>query len=463
MHMQTVGLQGSPLSFQQARFWSWQKNSAVSRTLCAVQIQGALERERFKRAVGCVIERHEILRTVFAPLPGMDVPIQVIRGTDLWSWSEINLERLEMPHRLSAIDDLFLHLRPLALQADGDQIAFNLESGPLFSLWLFRYARERHIMLVSLPTLCADSSSMKLFIDELVRAYAQQALPEEVLQYADVSAWQQDMLQEEDAKLEREYWRKIDLSSINALHLPFEQEQSHRGNKDTIAFVPSVVEIPLPDELVQQIERQVQHCRSATSSWMLGCWQVLLWRLSHEPTSVMGVACDGRSYTELTNAMGLYQRFVPIRADFVRDRPFEVVLASAHGSLQEARKRQLYFCWEDVYPPVSGDAAPPFFPLSFEYESWPETFDAGEATFSLLKRWNCIEPFLLKLNVLQVGERLSLELHYDPQWISLKQASSLANLFHALLLRVTEQPQLPVGSLPLLPADEHKHLLTLIR
>src|SRR5690348_17016106 len=200
MHMQTVGLQGSPLSFQQARLWYWQKNSAVSRTLCAVQIQGALERERFKRVVGCVIERHEILRTVFCPLPGMDVPIQVIGGTNLWSWSEINLERLEMPHQLSTIDDLFLHLRPSTLQTDGDQIAFNLESGPLFSLWLFRCARERHIVLVSLPTLCADSSSMKLFIDELVRAYAQQALPEEVLQYADVSAWQQDLLQEEEAE-----------------------------------------------------------------------------------------------------------------------------------------------------------------------------------------------------------------------------------------------------------------------
>src|SRR5215813_10957123 len=89
MHMQTVGLQESPLSFQQACLWSWQKSSAVSRML-------------------------------------------------------------------------------------------------------FCYARERHIMFASLPTLCADSS-MKLFINELVRADAQQALP---VQHADVSVWQQDLRQE---------------------------------------------------------------------------------------------------------------------------------------------------------------------------------------------------------------------------------------------------------------------------
>src|SRR5256885_5736774 len=94
-----TGLQGSPLSIQQARLWAWQKKSSVYRTLCAVQIQGIVQRDRLKTAVRRIVERHEILRTVFYTLPGMDIPVQVIGDNACWSWSEISLEYLDTSHQ----------------------------------------------------------------------------------------------------------------------------------------------------------------------------------------------------------------------------------------------------------------------------------------------------------------------------------------------------------------------------
>ena len=352
--MQMIGLQGSPLSTQQARLWAWQKKSPVYQTLCAVQVQGIMQRDRLKMAVRRIVERHEILRTVFYTLSGMDIPMQVIGDNTLWTWAEISLEYLDGSHQWRKIDELFT-----ALQKE----VCDLQHGPLLHIWLFRLAANRHVLVVSLPALCADSSSIKLFIDELGRAYTQDALAEEVLQYADVSAWQENVLLKDEAELERRYWHKIDLMQMTTMRLPFERE-GYPSEKKRVndVFAPRVVEIPLQDVLAQQIEMQAQQYGASISSWFLTCWQVLLWRLSNEPTFLVGVACDGRIYEELINALGLYARFVPVPAYFEEDHPFVQMLASVNMSLQEVTKRQMYFTWQEIQKQMGSDA-PPLFSL----------------------------------------------------------------------------------------------------
>ena len=97
--------------------------------------------------------------------------------------------------------------------------------------------------------------------------------------------------------------------------------------------------------------------------------------------------------------------------------------------------------------------------MSFEYDTWPGTFDAEALTFSLVKRWSCTEPFVLKLSILYIGERLQLELHYDSQSISSKQVHHLVTLLQTLMQNVVVHPHLPVGSLPILEPTEQTQLL----
>ena len=453
--MQKIGLQGSPLSAQQARIWALQKKSPVYRTLCVVQLQGVVERDRLKMAVSCIVERHEILRTLFYTLPSMNIPVQIIRDNPLWSYTEISLEQLDAVNQGVQIDDLFTSLQ---------REPVDLQQGPLLHVRLCRLAADWHLLLVSLPALCADSFSTKLFMHELTRAYARETLTEEVLQYADIAAWQEELLREDEEEHEHHYWHQEKLAHMLNMRLPFEREVGAAEQSVSDTFDPDTVEIFLPDGLAQHIKTLAhQHYGISISSWLLASFQVLLWRLTDEATFVIGVACDGRTYEELTNALGPYMRFVPVYAHFEKDRSFESVLASVHASLQEAVKQQLYFTWERGDSLTSMSAAAPFFPLSFEYDVWPAVFDTGKVTFSFHKQWSCSELFALKLHALQVGKSLQLELHYDPQRVSKPQANHLANLFHTLLLSVTEQPQTPVGGLPLLKADEQNRLFTALR
>src|SRR3954467_7733529 len=69
-------IEGYRLSPQQKQLWllGQSERSAV----CAVRIDGELNPNLLRQAIGQVVERFEILRTTFKLLPGMTIPVQII-------------------------------------------------------------------------------------------------------------------------------------------------------------------------------------------------------------------------------------------------------------------------------------------------------------------------------------------------------------------------------------------------
>src|SRR5713101_6327518 len=109
--MQVVDLKGLRLSIQQARLWSLQKNSLAYRTQCAIMLDGSLHIERFVKALQRVVERHEILRTVFHLLPGTDIPIQAIHDESTCVCPVVDIENLHAQYQRMQIDELTADLQ----------------------------------------------------------------------------------------------------------------------------------------------------------------------------------------------------------------------------------------------------------------------------------------------------------------------------------------------------------------
>jgi amino acid adenylation domain-containing protein len=444
---QGTRLQGFfPLSVQQARLWPFlRSNVQTYRTVYAIKMHGVWEGKRFKEAMEDVIAWHEILRTVFCSLPGMDLPIQVISDRALWFYAEIDLGQLTPAEQQCKIDEVFV-----ALQGE----THDVEHGPLLLTRVLSLQSRQQVLLVSLPALCADNASLKQLVDELFNSYNHCGPVEEIFQYADVSAWQEEQLAEEEAIQQRAYWSELPHKTV--LKLPFQDEPQGGERQAHEAFAPQATTIEMPDILAQKIERQARKYETSTAAWLITCWKVLLWRLCDEAAFPVGVACDGRNYEELANALGPYTRFVPIEAHCEKECPFAIVLAAIQASLQEATKRQLYFTWESNQG--AGGTKSHFFPVTFEYDRWPTAFEGEALTLSLLKRWSCTEPFLLKLSALQIGQRLQLDLYYDPQRFTTEQAGLLAGLLRTLLEQVTGQPQALIGRVSLLNSQERAYL-----
>src|SRR5690348_3138099 len=102
--MQQNLIHGSRLSPQQEHLWRAQQNRSIYRVQCSVSIKGELNGDVLYRAVQTLVKRHEILRTTFYCLPGMDLPIQVVRKDHDFSWRQINLTDLTTEQQRAYID-----------------------------------------------------------------------------------------------------------------------------------------------------------------------------------------------------------------------------------------------------------------------------------------------------------------------------------------------------------------------
>jgi amino acid adenylation domain-containing protein len=462
--MPTTALKGAHLSLQQDRLWSFQQGSRTYRSQCTVFMKGTLNYQMFQQALQQLVEQHGIFQTVFYCPAGMDVPIQVMGHPIEFSCPIISLEAIAEPRQHS-----LLHVLLMSSQEQ----AFDLEHGPLFRPVVFRLSAETTLLFISLPALCADAFTLPLLMADLVKRYiarlSGQELTEEPLQYTAVSAWQKQLLLEEGegAKMAREFWKKCDVSQVAQVQQLLEQAGivNHRSPQATqkAIFEPLIYPLTVEEAISMRIHALASHYEVSVTAILLACWLIVLWRLTDEPQLVIGVACNGRCYEELAEVLGLYTCFVPFRAYLKDDWTFEQVVAFIEPLLEATTKYQSYFSWPSVSNAKTDSVGPSFFPVAFEHERWPASFPAEKVSFSLDQRFCCTEPFRLKLSILQVGERLQLELHYDPQSVIAKRVPRLASMLQVLLQSVVEQPQALVGALTVITADEQSYLLTTLR
>src|SRR5690242_16185893 len=176
---------GFQLSPQQARLWLLQERDAGTayRSHCLVRLRGDVQPQLLEAAVCTVVRRHEILRTCFRSQPGMFLPIQVV--TD----HTPELRRLDFSDLCSQEQDTAIE----GLFAATDRRRFDDSDDLLLDSTLVTLSPVEHVLLISLPSLCADQKSLEIMVREIMRAYAGDAIVEEPAQYAVVSQWLNDL------------------------------------------------------------------------------------------------------------------------------------------------------------------------------------------------------------------------------------------------------------------------------
>ena len=378
-----------PLSLLQARLWSiqQQQDGRVYYTSGIIALEGMLDVKAFQRAVQYMVNRHEILRTTFRPLPGMDVPMQIVMDEVDQVCQVESLENLDEASQQAQLEAVFKAVRA----GIGD-----LTRSPLL-ISLLKLSPEKHALLISLPALCADATTLQLFVDELGRIYAAclqgTEFDEETLQYIDISAWQNNLLEAEEAEQWRAYWHDIDLSGLDQTPLPFTRSQLlPREHQEAAPAVQNYC-WKLADEESQRLQQAAQQMQVGMEAWLLACWHLVLARLTEAEDLVLGVGCDGRHYEELSNVPGLHSRYVPASLHYNEQRPFSQHVLYIEHVLQEERELQEYFCWPPVEAAGSaaGDLPAHKFPLSYFYERWPGEVRAGGcagACCSVIGNWS---------------------------------------------------------------------------
>ena len=449
--MQQEVIEGFRLSPQQKHLWLLQQvdHSLPYRAQCAVLIEGNLNTKIFKAALQNVFARHEILRTTFHCLPEMTVPVQVITDGGIPSIHNYNLSGWDLPEQEAGIEALFQEAR---------QLPFDFAQGPLSRISLVTLSPDKHMLLVTLSALCADTASLKNLVHEISRSYAaclrREELSDEPRQYADLAEWHNELLESADTETAREYWRKQDISALLTVKLPCENQPSGKPG-----FAPQFLTSTINPDMAAKIGTLIRKYEASVSVFFLACWQTLLWRLTGQSDLVVGMACDGRTYEELKDTLGLLAKYLPLHCHLEENLQFSELLAQVNESVRDVLEWQEYFSWEHIGGAQGDSTAPSFFSTSFAFAEQSAKYSAANVTFSLHKQHARTDRFKVKLSCVQREDRLLTEFHYDSHLFGAEDIKRLAGQFYTLLESVIRDPEAAISELEILSGAERQQLL----
>jgi amino acid adenylation domain-containing protein len=307
------------LSFSQRQVWLHGQLAAdipLYNTALILTRQGPLKQEALKQALGEILRRHESLRTTFATLDGIPVPMITDRQTVELAITELN------------------GLPEARRDADARRIAeeevrrpFDLAEGPLMRARLLRMSWDRHILIVILHTLVADDHSLSVYAHEfstLYEAYSvgePSPLPELPLQYPDFVNWQRNRFANDVLKRQISFWcgRLAGIPAV--LELPTDRPrpraQTFRGARESLLLSGG-----LRDELEKLSVRE----NVSLFVVLLAAFQTLLLRYTRQDDIVVGsIICD-RDAVSTERLIGLFASTVPIRTDLGGDPTFRELL-----------------------------------------------------------------------------------------------------------------------------------------
>jgi amino acid adenylation domain-containing protein len=422
---------GFRISPQQKDLWSAQPEGRPQRAGCAVLLEGRLDPAALRAALEQAAGRHEILRTSFHRRPGMKLPLQVVADEAAPEWQAAGADA-DVPDE---------QLRQLWAQA---RRPLDVERGPVLRALLLPLAPDRHALLLSLPSLCADLPTLHTLVAELAHLYggAAESLPEQPLQYADYAEWRNQLAEADDdeARAGKQFWRQCDLASLPALRLPYQ------GAADAGAFEPEEFSLTLSADTMSRVDALAASQGSSPAVILLASWQALLARLGGQADLAVRYVADGRTQDELKGAMGPIAQPLPVRAH-VEDVPFGDLLRQVQGAVTAACR------WQDYCEPA-GELA-----FDFEYDGVPGPRTGGGVSFALAHAFCHFNPFALKLSCARRAGGCRATFAYDPRQLRRDEVRRIAGYFERLLAGVVADPRASALAVEVLDPHEREQLL----
>ncbi|TWI82139.1 FkbM family methyltransferase/HAD superfamily phosphatase (TIGR01681 family)/FkbH-like protein/amino acid adenylation domain-containing protein, partial [Chitinophaga japonensis] len=324
-----------PLSFSQKQLWisdQFENGSGAAFNIpVAYMVQGALDMAAMNQAFSSLVERHEILRTVF--VKAEDEVRQRVLPADACA---IVPEWIDM----TALTDA----EAAALQIANQEpvLPFNLETGPLLRIKILRLAPDRHLLLFTTHHIVSDGWSSGIMLREIAALYnachrgKNLSLPALRIQYKDYAGWQQRQMQQPAFKAHRRYWLQQFQEGAPVLRLPcdFPRPAFKSYNGSTRSFL-------LDSTAAAEIKTFIAQQEVSLFMFFVTVTKLLLYRLSGQQELVVGFPVSGRQHPELEDQVGCYVNTIALHtkmdtrlqlADFVQLVKQNITHAYAHAA-----------------------------------------------------------------------------------------------------------------------------------
>ncbi|MEM6684277.1 MAG: amino acid adenylation domain-containing protein [Bacteroidota bacterium] len=296
-----------PLSPGQQRIWilsQFEEGMLAYQMSQVAHIDEAIDVENFRRAVAAVVERHEILRTIFK-----EDTNGVVR-----QWI---LPAKATTHELHYIDFSGEANPMLAFENYSSSIAnqpFKLDENPLFRGSLIKVSATNYIFQLHMHHIIGDAWSMNVLRDDIMRYYRHFHLGESLpitslrIHYKDYSSWQISRQKSEVYKSHQTYWKDIFKGEIPLFNLPSTKKRPKRKTYNGTGWSAQV-----PTSLYRALQTFTNVHGGSTFMALLAGWNAICYRYTDAKDQIVGTPVSSRVHKELENQIGFYINTLALR------------------------------------------------------------------------------------------------------------------------------------------------------
>ncbi|WP_420574970.1 amino acid adenylation domain-containing protein [Kordia sp.] len=305
-----------PLSNAQKRLWMVCQMSENSKAynIPNFELLPAIDVTLFKKAIASVIERHEILRTVFKEDENGEIRQWILTPETL----NFNVNFVDCTGEKSPKNYAESHIR------EDQYIIFDLEKGPLLRATLYKIDADACIVYFNMHHIISDAISMRVFINDAMKyytAFIKQEIPQFAplqIHYKDYAVWQQNQQKLPIYEKHKLYWLNRFEGEIPVLNL-----QNNKMRPKMLTNNGKHLHMYIDAAKMQNLYTYVDKNGGTPFIALLTIWNVLLAKYTSQTDIILGASVSGRDHADLEDQIGFYIESMPLRTKIDLDDSFD--------------------------------------------------------------------------------------------------------------------------------------------
>jgi amino acid adenylation domain-containing protein len=204
---------------------------------------------------------------------------------------------------------------------------FNLESGPVMRVYLYRQAPDNHVLLINIHHIACDGVSTWLLLQELRELYAAETegrkheLPHLSATYEDFVTTQKQLLEGPKGETLWQFWKKQLYGPLPTLDLG-----TDKVRPAVQSFNGAAAPVSLDAALTQKLRALAQAEGVTLFALLASAFQTMLYRLTGQDDILVGTPTTGREQRAFQSIMGYFVNPVVLRARFADNPSFRTFL-----------------------------------------------------------------------------------------------------------------------------------------
>ena len=437
-----------PQSSAQKRLFFLQQLENISTTYNIseiLRIDGVFEKRRLKRAIKCLIERHESLRTSFELIH--NEPVQRIYDFVDCNIREITADGKDM-NTGEVVEVIKNFIQP-----------FDLSRPPLLRVALVTSSPGEYLLLYDMHHIIGDGTSSSILADDFVRLYAAEELQPLRVQYKDFSCWQNRLLETGEIKKQEEYWMSLysNTGEIPGLNMPVDYQRPA-----VLQFEGDIYDFVFEGEAAARFQ-EIGAVHGATLYMnLLAAFSILLHRYSGQEDIIVGTGIMGRPHADLEPIIGMFVNELAMRNYPSGEYTYiEFLNRVRNNSLEAYENQDLQF--ESLVDKLNlrrDSSRNPLFDVCMAVNNFEKPkIQMKETLFVPLEWENKTSKFDITLFASKIGQDIYFNLEYSTSLFKRETIQRLANHFINIMKQVGKQPDILLSDIEILSGWEKKQLL----